>query len=431
MTATTIAVASPDGKTLTPKLFVRLFSRYMRAYNPGPFGIPGNLAVKDAIAKDRLFYRGDADEPVAAAIANVMSAPSRHTDFAYRLMNLSKGDLFIEAFAARADMAPELQVEEIVRLLNTIITQRGKSGQNMWLQVHTENPQARWIASHMGFKYAGTKVDAYSTLKDLWVIANPDLPPPYDPWTGDWDKATLTCLDRNAITSDQVTTMLRELDDFTQKWHEQSGANAFADHYSTYNVKNTWSAFALRGFQQDDPTCIVKPSEMPKDWKKAHPEAVDWTIGDTEAAKLMPSVMQVVKEQCARLGTEPERIRVMRLTASGGELARHSDITDRNAGTADGQVCRFHIPLRTSAMVEFQMWDDRGNRYTRHMPEGSMWYLDQRKPHRAVNKSPDVERIHVVWDAYVNDAMRERLAQAWRDEREGEGAPDLIVTPSI
>jgi hypothetical protein len=80
-------------------------------------------------------------------------------------------------------------------------------------------------------------------------------------------------------------------------------------------------------------------------------------------------------------------------------LARHSDITDPDCGTAEGKLLRIHWPIQTSPEVMFDGWLDDGARVHRHMEQGRAWYLDTRKPHRAVNKG-ERDRIHLVLDVY-------------------------------
>jgi hypothetical protein len=100
----------------------------------------------------------------------------------------------------------------------------------------------------------------------------------------------------------------------------------------------------------------------------------------------------------------------MRLRAKGGELARHADITDREAGTADGMIARFHIPIVTSPAVRFSAWTERGERIDTQWPEGALCYLDQRKPHTVTNSDPELARVHLVIDAISNADIRARLA---------------------
>jgi hypothetical protein len=45
------------------------------------------------------------------------------------------------------------------------------------------------------------------------------------------------------------------------------------------------------------------------------------------------------------------------------------------------------------------------------MAAGTVWSLDTRKPHKAGNYGTS-ERVHLVADAYSNEALRARLSEA-------------------
>jgi hypothetical protein len=99
----------------------------------------------------------------------------------------------------------------------------------------------------------------------------------------------------------------------------------------------------------------------------------------------------------------------MRLGARGGELTRHADITDPEAGTADGKVARLHIPLTTDPRCVFRSWGLNGVEQRLHMPERGLSYIDTRKPHAVINPA-DLERIHLVADAFSSPALRRWIA---------------------
>jgi hypothetical protein len=102
----------------------------------------------------------------------------------------------------------------------------------------------------------------------------------------------------------------------------------------------------------------------------------------------------------------------MRLRAKDGELSRHADITDREAGTANGFVSRLHVPIRTSPAVTFYGWGARGNKLERNLPQGALCYLDQRKPHAVRNTDPTVDRVHLVIDCFANERVRDLIRAA-------------------
>lgn len=176
----------------------------------------------------------------------------------------------------------------------------------------------------------------------------------------------------------------------------------WVDHYSSYNKRKSWYAVALRSFG-GNLSFIEKPSEMSKAWKASHPEEMMWEVKDTPLYNALPGAREILDRIPAKL----ERVRLMRLSG-GGELSRHSDITDHDAGTADGQIMRLHLPIVTNPGVRFTSWDLYNQPNEIHMSPGRWWYLDVRKPHRAIN-TQGAERIHLVVDAVANQTLREAI----------------------
>ena len=95
----------------------------------------------------------------------------------------------------------------------------------------------------------------------------------------------------------------------------------------------------------------------------------------------------------------------MNLTAGGGELQRHTDQVDPDAGILNNKLMRIHIPIVTNDKVIFEQWDCDGKNVKGHMSLGECWYLDVRKPHRAVNGG-DTLRTHLVIDVEANEYIR-------------------------
>jgi hypothetical protein len=89
-------------------------------------------------------------------------------------------------------------------------------------------------------------------------------------------------------------------------------------------------------------------------------------------------------------------------------LRRHTDITDRAGGTADGRVVRFHVPVITDPAVTLTSWDLDGSNRTRHLAAWRPWYLDVRKPHAVTNASR-ATRVHLVIDLVSNARIRELI----------------------
>jgi hypothetical protein len=183
------------------------------------------------------------------------------------------------------------------------------------------------------------------------------------------------------------------------------------DDYPFYS-DGSWSALSLRGFYRDDPTKGVKPSEMPKAWKAENPGDLALECGWTRLADSCPSIVSLI-ESVSWWGNL-ERVRLLRMEGRGGKggaLKRHTDITDRAAGTRDGQIARFHIALQTHPDIKMTAWTLDGTPTPIHLAPWDCWYLDQRKPHAVVNPT-GVDRVHLVIDVKSDETVREQIASA-------------------
>jgi hypothetical protein len=128
---------------------------------------------------------------------------------------------------------------------------------------------------------------------------------------------------------------------------------AYAAHYSSYGKDDTWPALALRGFY-DEPERIEKPSEMNRRWKSEHEKELDREPRDTPLRATLGPAAEKILAALPRAGFE--RIRLMRLAPGGGEVSRHADMTDPDAGASEGKVVCVHIPLISNERCVFQSW---------------------------------------------------------------------------
>jgi hypothetical protein len=173
----------------------------------------------------------------------------------------------------------------------------------------------------------------------------------------------------------------------------------WANHYSYYNENDSWSALTLRGY--GDESYIIKPAEMTREWRRDHADDLYRQVHDTSLMRQMHGMRAL----CERLPAAKQRVRLMRLLPRGGELQRHTDLSDRECGTDDGQIMRLHFPIITNDRVRFTSWNLDGKAQNVHMDVGRGWYLDVRKPHQAVNGGTS-DRVHLVIDVHANKAIR-------------------------
>ena len=350
----------------------------------GAFGLTKERDVADAIAKDNCIWTGN--PPQAVAIASVTRRPSEQQDFAQRGYTIPVGCVYVKNFAA-------VNAEAGTLVLNKL-RERG-SGAPLVVEIFEEDSVAKQSVGAAELGYACTKISAGSEIKGVYT----DLDKPLLPALPKEDAATLLVLKPGFLSSKDLAAVRAEL--------EQYGAEHFAQHYSDYNKRKSWTSFALRGYS-DDPHFIIKPAEMSKAWKDEHHEEMKAKVRWTPAVKSFPHT----EKACARLGLEFDRVRFMRLRSKDGELSRHADITDREAGTQDKFVARLHVPIITSDAVTFYGWTARGERIATSFPEGALCYLDQRKPHAVTNRDPKCDRVHLVLDCFANAGLRKLIAGA-------------------
>lgn len=275
-------------------------------------------------------------------------------------------------------------------------------GHASWVECWAEQPAERARLARLGFRWCATKIAASSEIRQVWGRdSGGSMLFEGEPYS----RVELLSLAPMPDELDPAPNLFAAAVDAVNRlglhWEQ---------HYSTYNAKASWSALALRGYG-GLAEFIIKPAEMSAKWKRDHPgECKHYTVKDTPLRAQLPE-LEPLLDNVLRLAPEVQRIRLMRLEPGGGELKRHADITDREAGVAVGKVARLHLPLVTNPSVLFESWSADGVRVQRHMGLARWWYLDQRKPHTARNGGTE-PRIHLVVDAVVSPALHAALGAA-------------------
>jgi hypothetical protein len=373
------------------KSLVKFFANSYRPFVFGAFSKPTTRDVGTALTSNRLAYAHDGGGQgiTAAAIFNILEVDLYKTDFSGRRCLIPRGSCYVRHLGALRG-----RPEAVSTVINQLRT--SAPGFKLWIEIHEENRELReYVEKKLNSRYVMTRITASSELRGVYLM-RPEVAAL--PVLRGREIPSLMCLTSDFLSSEDISAIRQELEEFT------TVRPPWKQHYSHYNKRNTWTAFSLRGYRPDDPGFIIKPSEMSKRWKSENPELLGATCGDTVIARYFPKSMRAV----ARIPGGKERIRFMRLAHSKGELSRHADVTDRDAGIRDGCVARLHLPVTTHEDVLFESWGLRGERYQMHMAEGGLYYLDQRKPHRVVNHSP-VERIHLVVDIFATAELRKLM----------------------
>jgi len=212
----------------------------------------------------------------------------------------------------------------------------------------------------------------------------------------------------------------------------------FTNHNSNYNQNDAWSALALRGYLPD-PTYIHDPDEARrgtsvkdlaelKKWRKQYPKR-HWGLQDTKLMKQFPEVQELLERLVPGSSTNGnaafKRVRLMRLKPQGGELTRHTDLTDGTLGLDDGKTVRIHFPIITNSKVLLTSWDLHDHPIEKHFPIGECWYLNIRLPHKIVNGGVD-DRVHLVVDVIANERIR-RLIGGEQDKQAGHETPENLL----
>ena len=206
-------------------------------------------------------------------------------------------------------------------------------------------------------------------------------------------------------------TGFKELNYYTKEendWHFQpvdpTLLKPVADYLDTldfhkvktkYTKGSDWTAIALKGYSKD-PLDVTKPGVLKT--KAKSDSKLQWT--DLYKAPEMKPMLDVLKTLPCRM----ERVRFMKLEA-GKIINKHTDKIDKDLGIEDGKITRIHMPVRTSDLVTFSIWDDNKFKQDYKLETGKFYYTDVRKPHAVENLS-DTDRIHLVMDCYVNNELR-------------------------
>lgn len=357
---------------MQPNEAARFMGAYAKDYSAGAFATP---TAKDIA---RMQEQGNwLEAPGFAAAVSVLSRDSKRKDFTGQEYTLPKGSRVITHLAAKGEL-PDLRGFDFI-------------------YAYVEDRNVHHELSAQGFLIRAVRVSAASELIACWTAIWGDYA--YQPV----DLATIVEIKPPEVHGPEA--ILDEL----------KGINMWADDYPFYS-DGSWDAVSLRGFNPGDPTWGVKPSEMGKSWWAEHPDAHQYNKCDwTWLAQKCPATVNLVSDITRGWG-ELERVRLLRMQGrdgKGGKLLRHSDITDKAAGTRDGQIIRFHLPLVTFPEVTMTAWDIQGNKHEVHLPHWTLWYLDARKPHAVDNRSGK-DRIHLVMDVQASEATRRAIVEGRR-----------------
>ena len=155
-------------------------------------------------------------------------------------------------------------------------------------------------------------------------------------------------------------------------------------HYQVNHYEGEWSAIPLRSIAGKIDDIIISAAD--------NPDYQDTLFLDN--SPYMQKVLQAFK--CPL-----QAVRLLKLNA-GSIIKEHRDA---ELNFESGEI-RLHIPVRTHTDVEFFLDKEKIN-----LKEGECWYMNFNLPHAISNKS-NINRIHLVIDALVNDWVKENFTSA-------------------
>ncbi|HEX3153668.1 MAG TPA: aspartyl/asparaginyl beta-hydroxylase domain-containing protein [Candidatus Angelobacter sp.] len=303
------------------------------------------------------------------------------------------GDMFVERIAFQDfDCARK----EISRILD--------AHETVFFELWEEKPECRQIVDYFDLKWLCTRILQTDELVGVYASSSCAI-------SVEYDECDLIAIAPVKIEKLDIADCAKSLE----------RVPAYIDHYSMCSKDKTWSAVSIRGYGGLS-EFISKPSEMSQAWRSSNPEKLDWVIADTPLRAQLPEFEPLINA----IPGNKHRIRLMRLKPGGGEIYKHTDIQDKDAGTAEGKLMRIHIPIVTSKYVKFECWDLRGVSQINHMGIGEAWYMDVRKPHRVENYGK-IDRIHLVIDVESNESLKRLLSGSeYRRVVSLDGVPESL-----
>ncbi len=335
---------------------------------------------KIAAAIDIDQYQYGYEWAIQSRVLKVKSKINMYSAYDIPIATIEKGDRVIDRIAFN-------QPEDIVRELKLY-------DEDTFLYLNEEHYCDRFVAKQAGYRKLGIKINTFGDIQGVYFKDQPSF-------LGDMrefpEQNMMLPVEKLVLTKTNIPDVSNICDIIKQRLEVMD--YEFTNHYSNYNKGKSWSAISLRGYSPEW-SFITKPEEMSKKWKEENKDA-EFKLQDTELRKMFPEVEDLLK----LLPGKPHRIRFMNLSPGGGELQRHTDQVDPDAGVNDYKLMRFHFPIVTNENVIFNQWDWDAKPVEVHMQVGECWYIDVRKPHQAINDGTDM-RTHLVIDVEANNEVR-------------------------
>ena len=335
---------------------------------------------KIAAALDINQYEYGHEWAIQSRVLKVKTKINMYSAYKIPIATVEKGDRIIDRMTCNQ---PEIIVDKL-----------RSYDEDTFLYLNEEHHTDKFVAKQAGYRKLGIKINTFGDIQGVYFKDQPSF-------LGDMrefkEQNMMLPEEKLVLRKTSIPDVSNVCDVLAARLDIMN--YEFTNHYSNYNKGKSWSAISLRGYTPDW-SFITKPEEMSKKWK-AENKDVEFKLQDTELRKMFPEVEDLLRW----IPGKPHRIRFMKLSPGGGELQRHTDQVDPDAGVNDYKLMRFHFPIVTNENVTFSQWDYKAQRVSCHMKIGECWYLDVRKPHQAINAGDDM-RTHLVVDVEANNDVR-------------------------
>lgn len=172
--------------------------------------------------------------------------------------------------------------------------------------------------------------------------------------------------------------------DLMKKEVELLTTSLWLPHYQVKHYEGNWSAIPLRNIDGNNENIFVS-------------EDIERVYKNTELLNKTPYLEEILNTfKCPLLS-----VRLLKLNA-GSKIKEHKD---RDLNYEKGEI-RIHIPVTTHQDVQFILDNELV-----FLNEGECWYMNFNLPHSISNNS-NIDRIHLVIDAEVNDWIRDLFSSS-------------------
>jgi hypothetical protein len=346
----------------------------------GGFEMVRQDQVLEAVNRGRVVAIGH--PPYAVAMFSQLGTASTHKTFDDREIQFGLGDIYVSHFGCSETKSGVKAIEWILKMWPIDGKQPGRlvaTKRRIFVEIFEEDARSKAVLERFDFQYLGTQIASGSEIKGIYChpARQDDYKYPKEQQT------SLAAIDYDFISRKDLRAIKQEVAAYEK---------LFGVVPSNYNKGDAWEAFCLRGYS-DDPEFLDKSDEIKKE---TNPDKLKAALQDTRIAHMFPITSKYVN----RIPGLKERVRFTRLRKDDGVIGRHSDRYYKNLGLSDDKLVRFHVPIITDAdNVTFYSWDARGKKLRKTFDEGTLFYLDIRKPHEVVNLS-EIDRIHLVVDCF-------------------------------